>query len=367
MTLVEQLKAIKNQRGRAEAHPYDQIPCNETSDKEKLCKNPVVSIMVLAYNHDKYIRECLDSLVSQIADFEYEIVIGDDCSTDSTREICFEYQRRFPGKVRVLWSEENLYSYAGNELRVRYKCRGEYVTYCEGDDYYIDNHKLQKQVDLIRKTDAVMCVAFTDWVYSDHVVHSTYYPPAYNKSSGEPIILTVEDFKRHYFHTTTYMMRRDAFMALDTIYPRFVGLRSMQVAFCMAYQGKVCLLSEIVTAYRWTGTGEATSLNVFRAICFNITAMFELYCHGPDELKPYSAREIVNKLDAIFMIRRHFTPLILAKYEIKDIWDARRDFLKMAVTDFRMTMTYRILYVLRVGLYFIESAVFKIWIKFKKV
>lgn len=300
MTLVQQLETIRTQQGRAIAHPYDKIPCIETSDVARLCKAPVVSIMVLAYNHEKYIRECLDSLVCQQTNFPYEIVIGEDCSTDNTRAICFEYQKRFPDKIRVLWSEENLYSYGGNELRVRYKCRGEFVAYCEGDDYWTDPLKLQKQVDLIRAKDAVMCVAFTDWVYSDRVVHSTYDAKEY---------ITSEDLKHHYFHTTTYLMRRDVFMSLDERFPRFVNLHDMQIEFCMADCGKISLLPEIVSAYRWSGAGIATRLNRLTTYAFTMRMMSELFFHGPWAERRYFAVRTRAAIDGVIMENRGYAPV----------------------------------------------------------
>ena len=350
--LLSQLKAIKNQRGRAEQHPYDQIPCNETSDAEKLCREPVVSVMVLAFNHEKYIRECLDSLVAQIADFPYEIVIGEDCSTDRTREICFEYQKRFPDKIRVLWSEENLYSYNGNELRTRYKCRGEYVTYCEGDDYYTDPRKLQKQVDLIRRADAVMCVAFTDWVYSDHTVRSTY--GGGTKGPDGILYLTVEDFKRHYFHTTTYLMRRDAFLSLDTRFPRMVSLNDTQVEFCLATLGKVVLLPEVVTVYRWSGEGVASRLNKIGESHFHLRMFTELYFHGPESQRAYFARAMLDSVDWVFMVNRRYRPTPLTAAEFVEVLKVRRWVLRNIKNDLRPSIKYYCEYCLSVGLYLIK-------------
>ena len=119
------------------------IPCIETSDRIRLCKNPLVSILIVTYNHEPYIRECLESVVGQESDFEYEVVVGEDCSQDNTREICFEFQRRYPEKLRVLWSDENLYKILGNQLRTLHRCRGQYIAYLEGDDFWIDQHKLK--------------------------------------------------------------------------------------------------------------------------------------------------------------------------------------------------------------------------------
>ena len=75
-------------------NPLD-IPCNETSDIEKLCKEPLVSVHMITYNHEPYIRKAIEGIMMQKTDFEFELVIGEDCSQDKTREICFEYQKMY--------------------------------------------------------------------------------------------------------------------------------------------------------------------------------------------------------------------------------------------------------------------------------
>ena len=305
MTLVEQLNTIKNQRGRAELHPYDKIPCNETSDVARLCKSPVVSVVMITYNHEPYIRQAIDSILCQKTDFEFELVIGEDCSTDKTREICFEYQNLHPEKVRVLWSSRNLNSIGlSNEQRTISHCRGEYLAFCEGDDYWTDSQKLQKQVDLIRVKKAVMCVAFTDWTYPDgRVVHSVYE----NKE-----FVTFEDFKNHYFHTTTYLINRNAYGEMRLRYKDIDAWTDMKVEFCMESIGKICLLPETVSTYRWSGSGVASSLDAAGSAEFHAKMMYCLAWHGPEAHRPYFARRALAALDGLFMVNRRYRPTLLS-------------------------------------------------------
>jgi glycosyltransferase involved in cell wall biosynthesis len=158
MTLKEELEILRGEPIQVfEGDPLD-IPCIETSDAEKLCKNPVVSVRMITYNHEPYIRQAIEGVMMQQTDFEFELIIGEDCSQDKTREICFEYQKKYPDKIRVLWWHENVSKLGGNSRRVRARCRGEFIALCEGDDYWTDPHKLQKQVDVMRKHPNVgMC------------------------------------------------------------------------------------------------------------------------------------------------------------------------------------------------------------------
>lgn len=134
--------------------PLD-IPCRETSDFERLCQHPVVSVVMITYNHAAYIRQAIEGVMMQKTNFEFELLIGEDCSKDGTREICFEYQRRYPESIRVLWANVNVYRLGGNGRRCRARTRGEFIAFCEGDDYWTDPLKLQKQVDAMRKHPTV--------------------------------------------------------------------------------------------------------------------------------------------------------------------------------------------------------------------
>lgn len=106
-----------------------------------------LSILVVTYNQEKYIQQCLDSILVQLVDFEYEVIIGDDCSTDSTPQICDEYAKKYPF-IHVYHHSKNLGHVKNWEFCLN-QCKGEYIAILEGDDYWIDCHKLQKQVDYL--------------------------------------------------------------------------------------------------------------------------------------------------------------------------------------------------------------------------
>ena len=163
MTLKEELEILRGEPIEVFDGDPMEIPCIETSDAEKLCKHPVVSVCMVTYNHEPYIRQAIEGVMMQKTDFEFELVIGEDCSQDKTREICFEYQKKYPDKIRVLWWHENVSKggLGGNGQRVRARCRGEFIAFCEGDDYWIDPLKLQKQVDVMRN-NATIGLCFTN-------------------------------------------------------------------------------------------------------------------------------------------------------------------------------------------------------------
>jgi glycosyltransferase involved in cell wall biosynthesis len=108
---------------------------------------PKVSVCVVTYNHGRYIRQCLQSLVDQVTDFGFEILVGDDCSSDETREIVREFSARYPGVVKPLLHRENVGPYRNFAL-VQAGALGEYIAHMDGDDYALPG-KLQKQADFL--------------------------------------------------------------------------------------------------------------------------------------------------------------------------------------------------------------------------
>ncbi len=120
---------------------------------------PKVSVCVPTFNHQAYIAQMLDGALAQQTDFEFEIVVGDDASTDQTPAIVGQYAARFPGKIRAFLHPTNQgppqpKEFAGrnNVLQLLKACAGQYVALCEGDDYWTDPLKLQKQADFLDKT-----------------------------------------------------------------------------------------------------------------------------------------------------------------------------------------------------------------------
>lgn len=110
----------------------------------------MVSVIVLTYNHEKYIRQALESILMQQVDFKYEVLVGDDCSTDSTPQILLEYQNKYPELFCVRLRHKNIGA-TKNLYELQMLARGKYLAYLEGDDYWLNNKKLQKQVNFLLK------------------------------------------------------------------------------------------------------------------------------------------------------------------------------------------------------------------------
>lgn len=112
-----------------------------------------VSVLVITYNHADYIKQTLDGILAQETDFDFEIVVGDDASTDGTKEILQEYDKKYPGRFNMILNEKNLgpaiYPGKNNFVATLLACKGKYIASCDGDDYWSDKTKLQLQADIM--------------------------------------------------------------------------------------------------------------------------------------------------------------------------------------------------------------------------
>lgn len=109
---------------------------------------PLVSIACVTYNHEKFISKAIEGFLLQKTDFSFEILIGDDSSTDDTKQIIEEFEKKHPHKIRIVSSKRNIGSLENN-IKVISSSKGKYIAFCDGDDYWTDQFKLQKQVDFL--------------------------------------------------------------------------------------------------------------------------------------------------------------------------------------------------------------------------
>jgi glycosyltransferase involved in cell wall biosynthesis len=169
----------------------------------------VVSISCITYNHAPFIRECLDGFLMQETNFQFEILIHDDASTDGTKEIIEEYVAKYPDLIFPIYQVENQYSKGVRGMMPKYnfpRARGKYIALCEGDDYWTDPCKLQKQVDFL-ESHPNFSIVYTDCnVYSEEKNKFIEIPKSYPRSD----FLTVYELAQsHFIFTPTAMFRND--------------------------------------------------------------------------------------------------------------------------------------------------------------
>jgi glycosyltransferase involved in cell wall biosynthesis len=125
-------------------------------------KKIMVSVYMITYNHEQFISQAIEGVIMQQTNFPLELVIGEDCSTDNTRKICMEYQTKYPDIIRLLLPEKNI-GMQQNSMKTFQSCIGKYIAICEGDDYWTDPYKLQKQVDFLESNEEYI-ITYHDFI-----------------------------------------------------------------------------------------------------------------------------------------------------------------------------------------------------------
>ena len=213
---------------------------------------PLVSVWMITYNHEPFVAQAIQGVLMQQCNFSFELVIGEDCSTDKTWSICHDYAKANPN-INLLTNTSNLGSSA-NAYRTFQSCRGKYIALCEGDDYWIDPLKLQKQVKLLEdNSECSMCVAKTKMIEDEQQIK----------------ILGCGDKRKYefldilhgpYFHTSTYLIRKEY---LDIFHKADPALKKGDTSYryFLSDLGPFILLDEVVSVYRITKKGVWTSLS----------------------------------------------------------------------------------------------------------
>ncbi len=169
-------------------------------------QQPLVSVSIITYNHGPYIRQCLESVIAQKTNFSFEVIIGEDCSTDNTRVIVREFEAKYPDIIKPIYHQQNV-GMMRNGFEFCYQaCKGKYIASLEGDDYWCDPYKLQFQVDFLETHhDYVLCSSKCNTYIEDEDRFDEPYPNLnINTSYG-----TLDLIKKNLVTTNTTLCRKD--------------------------------------------------------------------------------------------------------------------------------------------------------------
>ena len=210
---------------------------------DSLTLNPIVSVAIITYNHGCFLSQCIDHVLSQITDFDFEIVIADDYSLDGAREICKEYQKKYPNKIKLILQDTNV-GLINNYCSLLDACRGEFIAQVSGDDYWCDDNKLKKQVESLQiNQDCDLCYT------------NTYYCDKNGVLNGVGLEKSHIDvcFVRHlinagYLAPNSWMFRRTVLSYLDM--QSWFTDESLALALDVLAHSKFFYLDEVTSVYR---------------------------------------------------------------------------------------------------------------------
>ena len=200
----------------------------------------------MTYNHEHYIRQCLDGFVMQETNFSFEILVHEDASTDRTALIVKEYETKYPNLFRCVFQTTNQFTIQNTLTNILFPmARGKYIALCEGDDYWTDPFKLQKQVDFLEAND--------DYAICFHnariLKHNDPDDTSFSNGLNQKEISTFDDLaKGEYIYTPTCVFRMRDFEKFPAIYYKYIN--NYTIDLHNAQFGNIKFLNEVMTVYR---------------------------------------------------------------------------------------------------------------------
>ncbi len=212
---------------------------------------PLVSVCMITYNHEDYIAEAIESVVSQETNFPIKLMIGEDYSSDKTREICEKYERIYPHIIELLPKENGNLGMMNNFIKTLDACNGKYIAVCEGDDFWTDKKKLQKQVNFLDNNEKLSLVFTNRFILnvadnkiSKHIIA--------NKKNGYSLNDVIGGFVPS---TQTILFRNDKnLISFLKKYPSHPSGDQL-VALYYGTKGNFYLMDDFTATYRITGDG----------------------------------------------------------------------------------------------------------------
>ncbi len=204
---------------------------------------PKVTVLCVTYNHEKYLRQCLESLVTQKTDFAFDVIVGDDCSTDGNADILREFASKYPQIIKPIYREKN-WGGGANFRDLLLRAKSDYIALCEGDDFFTDVNKLQLQADFLdRHPHHTLCFNLTRIFFENAEQADSIYPDL----KSNPTFNTEELLKWNFMQTSSVMYRRQDYEKFPTS-AMIPGDWYLHLFHAKA--GEIGFINQVLSAYR---------------------------------------------------------------------------------------------------------------------
>ena len=253
----------------------------------------LLSVAMITYHHENYIRKALDSILMQNVNFKYEIIIGEDCSPDNTRTILLEYYEKYPNRIKLIFRDKNVGA-TKNLYDVLMNCQGKYIALLEGDDFWTDSNKLQLQVNFLEEHKEYTGVSH-DFEYVNKFGEHLSLSNEKNSDCDSSLEFTMNDFaKWEWPIQTATLVFRNFFLTnkdedFSIIYTAHSLMADRTLAMLILKKSNILIIRKVMSAYRY----------VFEKNCTNYTSQFEM----PDNRKDI----VETTLRYINMLEKYLT------------------------------------------------------------
>ncbi len=251
---------------------------NMTENKMFVCKcqckrKPIVDILMVTYNHESYIAQAIESVLSQKTKYIYRLLIGEDCSTDSTQQIVLDYYKKYPDKIELYLWKKNM-GVSRNTIELWRRCQGKYIAYLEGDDYWTDPKKLEKQISFLEEhreyigaVHNVRCVNDRgELLHRDFGLYPIWEEHIYGVEQAEKIELAAQTASL--IHRNIYK-----FEEIKDLFLRYKGNGDVKINVLLGLTGDIYYFRDIMADHRrvfrgdsWTARSSGRNLLWFQYI-----------------------------------------------------------------------------------------------------
>ena len=273
--IVEMLEQVRPQPFEWLSKAVDTT-FREISDPEKLCRNPLVSVQMVTYNHSAYIKQAVESVLSQACDFDFELLLSDDCSTDGSWDICRALQKQHSNRLRLFNSGKNVGGVA-NVYRLQNYVRGKYLAFCDGDDYWHNPRKLAEQIKaLTANPDCGLTFSMFDVL---HEKSGTLNHDVGNAGSDNTLFLSKDETLRAIIEhsiiplTATVMVKTELYLLCLNTYDLLKKKYSMsdtQLWAACAYHSSLFYVNQSFATYRRVETSMTQTANLNKRLTFQL-------------------------------------------------------------------------------------------------
>lgn len=275
---------------------------------------PLVSIICCAYNHEPYIRQCLDGFIMQETNFPFEVLIHDDASTDKTADIIKEYEAKYSTIIKPIYQTENQYQKNTGILKTFQfpRAKGKYIAMCEGDDYWTDPLKLQKQVDFLDK--------YAEYSMCSHNMSKLFQESQFIISQDDVAgDLSIDDLVRGKFPIQTATVLYRNYSSVFEKYGTLKYAMDASLFYLLLKEGKCHILKDNMSVYRihstgvWSGSAcnhhVARRINVVKALyeseCTDLAARYLLNQYAKGVSRIWMFKNLLFNLHIIKIGSKH--------------------------------------------------------------
>lgn len=303
----------------------------------EVLENLMVSVDMITYGHENYIRQAIEGVLMQETNFEFDLIIADDCSPDNTQKIVEEIIERHPKGYRIKYfrHKQNIGMNA-NSIFAFEQCKGKYIAICEGDDYWTDPLKLQKQVDFLESnSDYSFCVhRYKKYIENKKEFESEIYPVNFSNYMKNSLVVIDEKifFKDWLTQPLTAVIVKDDFLEALNKHIYFEYFRDYHIFYFLMQRGKGTCLDFCSGVYRINDGGIASGKTLFEKTKIGFLIFEELFLYSKNTMFLFNywkyAFVLIRQLEGIKIVLKSFGSNLVLRYKLISIW-----FLFVAICD----------------------------------